>query len=137
MSNLIHDEYGNIYVTGYEILLGTYGYCTVKYSAAGNKEWQSRVSTPPGYAAEGTNVAVDGCNAPYVIGHLPNTGSNNNYGIINYDAINGDTLWLVWYDSLGNNDNGHFIQIDQSGCVYVAGQSAFDDIVTIKYLLFV
>jgi hypothetical protein len=81
-------------------------------------------------------IAVDDSGYIYVTGFVWNAGTSQDYGTIKY-LPNGDTAWLRTY-TIGSQDQANAIVVDESGNIYVTGQSLGDgtswDYATVKYL---
>ncbi|MEA3311723.1 MAG: SBBP repeat-containing protein [candidate division WOR-3 bacterium] len=121
------DASGSIYITG-----GSGGgydshddYCTIKYDANGNLQWEKVYDFYHDGSAYG--IAVDQLSNVYVTGSF-------DYLTIKYDA-DGNLKWTRSYDS-GYNDRAYGVAVDVSGNVYVTGSSGLgvdSDYLTIKY----
>jgi uncharacterized delta-60 repeat protein len=135
------DRSGNVYVTGSS---GTnnpeeFDYVTIKYNSAGQQQWVARYNRGQDDAA--TAIAVDSSGNVYVTGY---SGSFSNFPSIDYTTIkynsSGQQRWVANYNGTGNFDDWALtISIDDSGNVYVTGQSTGTganldyDYATIKY----
>ncbi len=132
------DSSGNVYVTGSSRGPGTdFDYATVKYNSAGQQQWAARYVGPGGSFGEARAIAVDGSGDVYVTGHSPGAGTADDYATIKYDSA-GQQQWVARYNGPGNGgDEAHAIALDNSGNVYVTGQSYGEggdtDCATIKY----
>ena len=126
------DSNGNIFLTGKIYNLSAYYFSTIKYSAAGDFQWE-RVYSNPQNGEGGNAVLTDKSGNVYV------TGGSNEFTSIKYNS-NGDSLWTMFYNSPSNlNDISDVMTIDNSGNIYVCGRSrqagspGYFDFVTIKY----
>ncbi len=136
------DDSGNVYVTGYSDGSGTdYDYATIKYALNGDTLWVRRYNGPRDSSDFATALAVDGSGNVYVTGYSYGSGTSYDYATIKY-APNGDTLWVRRYNGPGNGSDGaSALAVDNSGNVYVTGNTATDtglytdnyDYATIKY----
>src|SRR5437667_296105 len=133
------DASGNIYVTGGSGFIDSgLDYLTIKYNSAGQKLWGRRYSGGYAFGEDiATAIAVDGLGNVYVTGtsFVPATGFD--YATVKYDSSGGDG-WSVRYNGPANGeDDASSIAIDNSGNIYVTGQSAGSgtgpDYATIKY----
>jgi hypothetical protein len=98
--------------------------------------WVRRYNGPLDYAYAG-EIAVDDSGNVYVTGYSVGSGTSSDYATIKYYP-NGDTAWLIRYDGPVNGaDLAHGIVVDDSGNVYVTGESEGNssgrDLATIKY----
>jgi uncharacterized delta-60 repeat protein len=132
------DGLGNIYVTGYSFGNGTSDdFVTIKYYPSGDTGWVRRYNAPADSTDRACAIAVDGLGNVYVAGTSFSHESNGDYVTIKYYP-NGDTAWVRRYNGPGNsNDAIAGIALDDSGCVYVTGESLSNrgdyDCTTIKY----
>ena len=133
------DNFSNVYVTGYSAGAGTgYDYATVEYDGNGNQQWVARYNGPGNAYDSAADVALDSSGNVYVTGYSVGAGTGYDYATVKYDASNGNQFWVTRYDSPGNNnDNAAAIAVDNSGSVYVTGDSSGDgtglDYATVKY----
>lgn len=132
------DIYGNVYVTGYSQSLETLrDYITIKYDADGNQKWATRYNGPGNSDDEVSDIAVDKTGNVYVTGGSKDLKNSYDYATIKYDA-NGNQIWISRYNGTGDStDYARSIAIDESGNVYVTGESfgtgTYNDYATIKY----
>lgn len=138
-SDLVIDNAGNIYVTGGSTGIGSgLDYATIKYSPAGDTAWVRRYNGPGNSDDVGLTMALDNSGNLYVTGQSYGNGTFMDYATIKYYP-GGDTAWVERYNGPGNYwDDAYAIAVDNSGKVYVAGES-FDavtwfDYATIKYV---
>ncbi|TDN38441.1 T9SS type A sorting domain-containing protein [Hymenobacter sp. UV11] len=112
------DAEGNVYVTG----ISGNDYATVKYNAAGQQVWASRLAG--GSAAD---VAVD------LAGNVLVTGTQaDDYATVKYSA-SGQQLWVARYNGPTNGpDEAKVVAVDAAGNVVVTGSSA-TDYATVSY----
>jgi hypothetical protein len=124
------DGSGNVFVTGFSVGLETYqDYATIKYLPNGDTAWMRKYNGPGNNYDEAWAIAVDGAGNTYVTGCSDGgTTTGRDYATIKY-LTNGDTAWLRRYNGSGSgNDGAQAIAVDDSGNVYVAGNSG-----TVKY----
>jgi len=128
------DDSGNVYVTGYSIDSED-DIVTIKYEADGNEAWVARYDYR-GWDS-GSAVAVDDSGNVYVTGTSEGEGTSDDIVTIKYEA-DGNEAWAARYNGPGNgHDFGEALAIDDSGNIYVTGDSdgngTVSDICTIKY----
>jgi hypothetical protein len=131
------DNSGNIYVTGrsYGGSDPSFDYATIKYNASGNQVWVKRYD---GNDYDGArDITLDNSGNVYVTGGSDGSGTGEDYATIKYDA-SGNQVWVKRYNGPGNGyDLAWSIAIDNSGNVYVTGESwgigTNYDYATIKY----
>jgi hypothetical protein len=136
---VVVDTDGNVYVTGYSSGSGTnYDYATVKYSSAGVQLWVARYNGSAYANDYAVSLAVDGDGNVYVTGQAIGSSLNADYYTIKYNSA-GDQLWWAIYNGLGyGGDYPYALALDDSGNVYVTGQSQGSgsnvyDYATVKY----
>jgi len=132
------DASGNVYVTGQSFGPGVdFDYATIKYNADGQQQWVARYNGPANGSDYAYAIAVDLSGNVYVTGQSRGAGSAFNYATVKYDSA-GQQQWATRYVGPGNDfDLAYAIAVDESGNVYVTGQSVgagtADDYATIKY----
>jgi uncharacterized delta-60 repeat protein len=144
------DNSGNVYVTGFsytsEVPNYDYDYATIKYSSDGNGLWAAIYNGQADKKDFATALAVDISGNVYVTGGcdcinfdpaIPTYTSGCDYATIKYSP-DGNQLWVARYNGdANNNDDASVLVIDDSGNVYVTGESydnsTYYDYVTIKY----
>lgn len=141
--DLVVDNIGNIIVTGFSDSISTMAndYLTVKYDSNGTRLWQRRFNGSP---VSGNNsdiayaITTDQQNNIYITGESVSTTPTIDIVTIKYNSA-GDSLWSARYNGLGNGDDrGYSITLDNSGNVYVTGESMSvlpvnTDYIAIKY----
>ena len=140
--DMVLDQAGNVYITGYSRENGTSDdYRTVKYDVNGVQQWSARFNGSLNSIDLARSVALDASGNVYVTGHCSvNDGSRNgsvNYGTIKYDN-SGVQQWAALYDGPDKQSSDAFVvATDPAGNVYVSGQSAAKlssfDFLTVKY----
>ncbi|MGA2669569.1 MAG: SBBP repeat-containing protein, partial [Ignavibacteria bacterium] len=136
---VVTDANGNIYVTGQ---VSGYGadldYTTIKYNNSGVQQWlviyHGPLDTSNNYA---TAIAVDASGNVYITGASMGIGTQADFATIKYNSA-GVQLWLARYNGPGNSgDYGRAIAVDDSGNVYVTGESyntsSLYNFATVKY----
>ena len=135
------DASGNVYVTGSSVGIGTVSdYATIKYYPNGDTAWLRRYNGPGNQTDRALAIAVDDSGYVYVTGASGQAESppiNEDYATIKYHP-NGDTAWVRRYNGPADStDEASAIAVDDSGCVYVTGESrgtgTIRDYATIKY----
>ncbi|MFA5831869.1 MAG: SBBP repeat-containing protein [Bacteroidota bacterium] len=136
--SLAIDGRGNVYVAGNcSETGGYYDYITIKYNENGDTVWVRRYDGPGNSADWMTTLLVDANENVYVTG-ASGIWPNYDYATIKYNS-NGDSLWVRRYNGTGDNyDSPSSLAIDNSGNVYVTGESDgsepyYSDYATIKY----
>jgi len=133
------DNSGNVYVTGWSIGSGTLqDYATLKYSPNGDTAWVRRYNGSDDYYDWASDIRVDYSGNVYVTGY--SIGYGYDYATIKYYP-NGDTAWVIRYNGpVSANDIARALTVDDSGYVYVTGESVSGaigarhyDFATIKY----
>ena len=136
------DDSCNVYVTGGSFKrIGddhSYDYATVKYSSGGDEVWVARYDGPVNGNDDGYRIAVDKWGNVYVTGASSGNGTGKDYVTIKYDADSNEPVWVGRYDGpASSTDSANAIVIDDSGNVYVTGESwapgTLTDFTTIKY----
>lgn len=140
--DMVLDQAGNVYITGYSRENGTSDdYRTVKYDVNGVQQWSARFNGSLNSIDLARSVALDASGNVYVTGHCSvNDGSRNgsvNYGTVKYDN-SGVQQWAALYDGPDKQSSDAFVvATDPAGNVYVSGQSAAKlssfDFLTVKY----
>ena len=132
------DDAGNVYVSGYsagsDSLLD---YATVKYDSAGVQQWVVRYNGAANDYDIATAIAVDHAGNVYVTGESAGSNTSFDYATIKYDS-GGKQQWVARYNGPGSGvDEATAIAVDNSGNVYITGNSAGSgsgtDYATIKY----
>lgn len=139
-ASLVIDYIGNVYVTGYSrngSTTATQDYATVKYNTYGVEQWAVRYEGPGNELDQASSIAVDNLGNVYVTGWSTLSGTNWDYATIKYNS-SGVQQWVERYNGAGNgNDLAHSIVVNDSGNVYVTGESwgggTHFDYATIKY----
>jgi len=133
---------GNVYVTGtsnYDTSLYFSDYATIRYYPNGDTAWVRRYNYPFNYIDGALDIDVDASGNSYVTGF--SYGFLFDYATVKY-LPNGDTGWVRRYYGTGfdENDGGQALVVDDSGNVYVTGNSwrahpsdSGYDYATIKY----
>jgi len=132
------DPGGNAYAGGEAFGAGGDDFLTVKYNTQGDTLWV-RTYNGPGDGSDNVNaITADAAGNVYVTGFSVGAGSFEDFATIKYSPT-GDTLWVRRYNGTGDGfDFSMKIVVDQSGNVYVTGESfgaggAGSDFLTIKY----
>lgn len=149
-AQVVTDNSGNVYVTGYAIEEEEGGvgrqYVTIKYNSSGVQQWIAYYTGYPG--SEGntniaTSLAVDGDGNVYVTGYSEKNDVDDSYDIatIKYNS-SGTEVWVNRYEPEGLCCAAYSIAVDGDGNVYVTGGQGVgagsfacgeDSVITIKY----
>jgi hypothetical protein len=121
-SDLVQDSQGNIVVTGAEyISAGNYNALTIKYSNTGNLIWLKSFNGAANSYDGGVSIVVDQSNNYYISGASFGQNSQSDFLAIKYN-VNGTQLWSSTWNSVGLNDLGARIAINNTQ-VAVVGAS--------------
>jgi len=130
---------GTVYVTGFNNGPGTNAdYVTIAYDSAGQQQWIARYDGPGQDADIAEAIALDQLGNVFVTGLSTGSAGDYDYATIKYDSA-GKQQWVARYNGPGNDwDLAVDIAVDQSGNVFVTGQSIGTvlpdyDYATIKY----
>lgn len=132
------DNSGNVYVTGASESTGSFSdYTTIKYDSTGKEVWVVKYNGPGDFKDIPASMVIDNTGNLYVTGKSFGNGTDYDYATIKYDG-NGNRLWAVRHNGSADSiDAAHSLAIDNSGNVYVTGESMNTgtglDYVTIKY----
>jgi len=133
------DNSGNVYITGRSDGSGTSSdYATIKYDPNGNQLWVARYNGPGNTNDYAYALVVDDSGNVYVTGYSYGSGTGSDYATVKYDP-NGNELWVARYNGpVNGNDKANSLTLDNSGNIYVTGDSyggvaTGNDYATIKY----
>jgi uncharacterized delta-60 repeat protein len=131
------DANGNIYVAGYVKGISNSDYCTIKYNSSGVQQWAAIYNGTGNGVDEEYTVVVDNAGNCYVTGNSSGAGTGDDYCTIKYNS-NGVQQWIARYNGeAANDDYANYLAVDNSGNVYVTGESWKDgsnfDIITLRY----
>jgi len=136
------DKQGNVYVTGESLGRNegdlSYDYATVKYNSSGEEMWVARYNGTVNKHDYCNAIALDNSGNVYVTGGSYGDGTGEDYATIKYGPDSNEPVWVGRYDGPANSwDTANAIVIDDSGNVYVTGEShgivTSTDFTTIKY----
>lgn len=128
---------GNIAVGGYSFAAGaSYDFVTLSYDTSGNLAWTKFYNGPQSSADQLSDIFCDASGNVYVCGKSTGTGTGFDYAAIKYNS-SGAQQWVSRFNSAGTSDDSPAaISADDSGNVYVTGQSngltVYYDFMTIK-----
>jgi len=128
------DDSCNVYVA--TTMFGDYA--TIKYDANGTEVWVARYDGPGNGTDHPLAIAVDGWGNVYVTGESWGSGTWFDYATIKYGPDSNEPVWVARYNGTANGvDTPYAITIDDSGSVFVTGQSGpllgHNDYATVKY----
>jgi uncharacterized delta-60 repeat protein len=134
---IVVDNTGNVYVTGESWGNGTaHDYATIKYNTNGSKLWARRYTSDGFYSDKACALAVDSAGNVYVTGSSGGSDVAYSYATVKYDA-DGVRKWTARYIGPQAYDEASAIAVDNSGNVYVTGESygsgTGGDYATVKY----
>jgi len=136
--NLKVDPQNNVYVCGQSKGTGLgYDFAVVKYDSSGNQQWLQRYDSPGSFDDVAKSVDLDINGNVFVTGHTYQPGTLNDFITIKYNSA-GIQQWTRFYNADNLSDRGVDVRVDQSGNVYVTGNSikngnGSSDIEIIKY----
>ncbi len=123
--DLVTDNSGNVYVTGYLEVNVIHNYCTIKYNSAGIQQWVSIFSGSGIGGRFSNSIALDSNNNVFVTGYSLNSGSSFDFCTVKYNS-NGVLQWVRYYDGpVHGLDQGVKVAVDNAGNIYAGGYSAF------------
>lgn len=132
------DAASNAYVTGSSMnSSGNLDITTIKYSPTGQVLWARNFDGTGADNDQGQEIAIDAAGNVYVVGFTTSTGAGTDMVALKYDAA-GAFQWAGIYNGTFNGyDQGHDIQVDGSGNVYITGYVTTNnftyDIATVKF----
>ncbi|HMR00464.1 MAG TPA: SBBP repeat-containing protein [Ignavibacteria bacterium] len=141
-TGITQDNFGYVYATG--VSWGSNStkedYATIKFGQDGDFIWAVRYDGPGHNIDNATAITIDNAGNVYVTGW---SRSGSDYGSEDYCTIkynnNGQQLWAARYDGAVGNDCYYYdyanaIVVDNSGNVYVTGESWGNDNLNGDYL---
>lgn len=138
-NSVVIDASGNSYVTGAVTQAGSnLDYITIKYDPNGNQIWTALYNGPGNGIDFPSSNAIDPSGNIYLTGFSQgNASTGRDYCTIKYNNY-GVQQWVARYNGIpGGWDEAFNIELDNSGNVYVTGNSAGsgtgDDYLSIKY----
>ncbi len=91
---IVIDDQGNTYVTGYATIGGSFDYATIKYSPDGDELWVKNYNGPDNSLDQSNAIAIDNFGNIYVTGVSVGNGSGYDYATIKYST--------EWYRAMGS-----------------------------------
>jgi uncharacterized delta-60 repeat protein len=138
-TGILCDRQGNVIVTGYTYAPETdFNFLVIKYDSLGNLLWYRNYGSSFNSEDRVWAAALDTAGNIYVTGGtIADPAHNWDYQTIKYSPA-GETAWLRRYDSpFHGEDKPRAIGVDDSGNVYVTGESRGRDhdwdFLTIRY----
>jgi uncharacterized delta-60 repeat protein len=111
-------------------------FLTIKYDASGNQQWTAFYNGPGNDEDFPSSNTIDAAGNFYVVGYSVGIGTERDYCIVKYNS-SGQQQWASRYDGPDGWDEAFNVVVDNSGNVYITGNSAGvgtgDDYCTIKY----
>lgn len=141
LCDLVIDESGNSYVTGWNVGEATgKTIATVKYNAAGVEEWVALYTGPEGGAwmlGLSCDIALGAAGDLWVTGPIIADETTIDYLVVKYDTA-GNEIWDTTYNGPGDGwDEPVGVVPDGAGGAFVAGTSRGspneDDFATVRY----
>jgi hypothetical protein len=134
--DVVADSAGNCYVTGASWSPTTnMDIVTIKYDAAGDTQWIRRYNGASNGKDFPIAIALSDAGNVYVTGYC--SVGNFDYCTIEYDSAGHEDFVSVYNGPGDNNDMPHDMVLDDSGNVYVTGESFGSgtgiDYATVKY----
>jgi hypothetical protein len=136
LNDMAVDPAGNVYLTGTSAGSVANDVVTVKFNAAGTRQWVSRYNNPVANSYDfARRIAVDSAGSVYVGGYTYGNGSQQDFLALKYDA-NGNQKWVFTYDQDGSPDFLYDFALSTSGDVFLTGSADFlntgNDILTLR-----
>ncbi len=117
------DEMGNVYVSGLTRGAGTGDdITTIKYDAAGNRQWVSVYDGPANDRDRVTDMKIDTNGDVYITGYTRTHDQRDNFVTIKYNT-DGVRQWVEETDYYGYNARAAAITVHESDNIYVAGSA--------------
>ena len=96
--SMVVDSFGNVYVTGSSIGMGTSeDYTTIKYNSNGVQQWVQRYNGPGNGSDYVSSMVVDSFGNVYITGSSEGIGSRDDYATLKYNS-NGVLQWVQRYN---------------------------------------
>jgi uncharacterized delta-60 repeat protein len=132
------DNAGNVYVTGWGYYPDRSRDClTIKYDTMGDTAWVRHFDGGANYFDDGYALEIDNAGNVYVTGQCMVFSSDRDILTIKYNSAGVEQWVAVLSGTVGDDDEGHDIVVDDSGFVYVTGftysSPTSADWMTIKY----
>jgi Beta-propeller repeat len=134
---IVVDKSGNVYLTGTShASANDIDYATIKYDSAGQEQWVARYNGPGDSDDDAFALTIDGLGNVYVTGGSTGGAISPDYATVKYNSA-GQEQWVARHDGFGNYDYATDIVVDDSGNVFVTGDSigsnGLFDYLTIRY----
>ena len=127
------DKSSNVYVTGYDYVIGNYfDFCTIKYDSNGVQQWVRYFDGPVHGNDQARKIAVDNNGNIYVFGFSTIYGTSSfAYTTIKY-STDGNIVWIKTFGIPNIGTEVEDMKVDNDCNVYVTGMSMYHA-VTVKY----
>jgi hypothetical protein len=136
LTGLAIDKHNRIVVSGYGCAVGCFDYMVMKYDGDGNVLWYQSYNSSDTLRDFSIAMALDKFANIYLTGKSAAGYSDGTCLTLKYDS-SGNKIWETTFSIAPTViDQGEFIAIDDSSCVYVGGSSVGSnglDFLTIKY----
>lgn len=126
---VVVDNSGNCYTTGYSYNGSTHDMIVLKYDAAGNQQWLQSLPTNTMLSQVSINyLKVDPTGNIFVLGSCNNPTTGGDVRLVHYSAA-GALLWQHDWSSAGHDSDyvggdyysDNLLALDNTGHIYVAG----------------
>jgi len=136
LTSLAIDSHNRIIVSGYGCAVDCFDYMVMKYDGDGNVLWYQSYNSPDTLRDFSIAMALDKFANIYLTGKSAAGYSDGTCLTLKYDS-SGNKIWETTFSIAPTAiDQGEFIAVDDSGCVYVGGSSVGSsglDFLAIKY----
>ncbi len=136
LTGLAIDAHNRIIVSGFGCDVGCFDYMLIKYDDDGNVLWYQSYNSPDTLRDFCNAMALDNSENIYLTGKSAAGYSDGKCVTLKYDS-SGKMIWQTAFSIAPTSiDEGKFIAVDDSGCVYIGGSSIASnglDYLAIKY----
>ncbi|MCY7363539.1 MAG: SBBP repeat-containing protein [Ignavibacteria bacterium] len=139
VSKLLLDDFGNAYVYGSSIGVGTLtDFTIIKYNSSGKTLWEQRYNGAGNSTDQISSAVLDNSGNSFITGFTTATDFSNKIITAKYDS-SGNLIWIKTFNQTGyTNGFGQSVAIDKNGNIFTSGflknsVTGFYDMVLIKY----